>query len=255
MPIRTALLTTASLLAAALATPLLAQPIARAAFASDEAAARHKAAFVAAVHKVGFRRPADYYYYKNRIDVTQEAALRRAGLDLREMERTIRIDGPGSPQESSLFADVVVRGTVLGLVTDSSRSVCYHSAYRVRVAETWQGKATDTVTVRLFGGPLGSLGNVTIAEAPRIEVGEEAILHLSYVDLAEYEEARKQGLSSCTNNAAPGDFGLLLASPVRGEEVLDHYGQHPIAKLADLRRNLQRIAAILDKEHFYQKAF
>lgn len=235
---------------------LHAQPTtARAAFASDEAAARHKADFVAAVRKAGVRRPADNYYYKYRIDVTQEAALLRAGLDLRELERSIRIDGPGGYEESSLFADLVVRGTVLSLVTDSSRRVCYHSRYRVRVAETWQGRPADTVTVRLYSGPLGSLGNVTFAEAPRIEVGEEAILHLGYVDFTEDEEAKKSALSICANNAAPGDFGLLLASPVRGEWVLDHYGQRQLVKLADLRRNLQRIAAILDKEHFYQKAF
>ena len=42
---------------------------------------------------------------------------------------------------------------------------------------------------------------------------------------------------------------------MRGEWVLDHYGQRPLAKLADLRRNLRRIAEILDKEHFYQKEF
>ena len=232
-----------------------AQLSARAAFASDEAAARHKAAFVAAVRMAGLQRPAENYYYKYRIDVTQEAALRQAGLDLREMEQRIRIDGPGGFKESSLFADLVVRGTVLSLVTDSSRGVCYHSRYRVRVAETWQGKATDTVTVQLYSGPVGDLGNVTIAEAPRIEVGEEAILHLGYVDFAEDEEAKKRGLSLCANNVAPGDFGLLLASPVRGEWVLDHYGQRPLAKLADLRRDLRRIAAILDKEHFYRKAF
>ena len=237
------------------ARPARAQLPARAAFASDEAAAQHKAAFGAAVRKAGFHRPADGYYYEYRIDVTQEAALRRAGLDLRELEQSIRIDGPGGFQESSLFADLVVRGTVLSLVTDSSRQVRYHSAYRVRVAETWQGKASDTVTVRLFSGPLGSFGNIHVAEAPRVEVGEEAILHLNYVNFTADEEAQKMGLSPYANNAVPGDFGLLLASPVRGEWVLDHYGQRPLAKLANLRRNLQRIAAILDKEHFYQKAF
>ena len=236
------------------ARPARAQLPARAAFASDEAAARHQASFAAAVRTAGLRTAAAMYY-KYRIDVTQEEALRRAGFDLREMERTIRIDGPGGFQESSLFADLVVRGTVLSLVTDSSRGVRYHSAYRVRVAETWQGKTADTVTVRLHSGPLGSYGNIHIAESPRIEVGEEAILHLSYVDFTEDEQAQKQGLYPSANNAAPGDFGLLLASPVRGEWVLDHYGQRPLAKLADLRRDLQRIAAILDKEHFYQKAF
>ena len=237
------------------ARPACAQLPARAAFTSDEAAARHQAAFVAAVRMAGLRRPAENYYYKYRIDVTKEAALRRAGLDLREMERRIRIDGPGGFQESSLLADLVVRGTVLSLVTDSSRGVCYHSRYRVRVAETWQGRPADTVTVRVYSGPLGTLGNVTIAESPHIEVGEEAILHLLYVDFTEDEEAKKRGLSFCANNAAPGDFGLLLASPIRGEWVLDHYGQRPLAKLADLRRDLRRIAAILDKEHFHQKAF
>ena len=234
--------------------PARAQLPARPAFASDEAAARHQAAFAAAVRAAGLRTPAAMFY-KHRIDVTKEAELRRAGFDLREMERHIRIDGPGDFQESSLFADLVVRGTVLNLITDSSRRVCNHSAYRVRVAETWQGKAADTVTVRLFNGPLGSSGNIGIAESPRIEVGEEAILHLRYVDFAAHEEAKKMGLSMCDNNAAPGDFGLLLASPIRGEWVLDHYGQRPLAKLADLRRNLQRIAGILDKEHFYQKTF
>ncbi|MBO2012053.1 hypothetical protein [Hymenobacter negativus] len=236
------------------ARPVCAQLPARAAFASDEAAARHRTAFAAVVRKAGFRFPAAMFY-KYRIDVTKEAALRRAGCDLRELDRRIRIDGPGGFQESSLFADLVVHGTVLSLVPDSSRSACYHSAYRVRVAETWQGRPADTLTVRLFSGPLGNSGNITFAEAPRIEVGEEAILHLRYVDFSENEEAKKLGLSLCTNNAAPGDCGLLLASPVRGEWVLDHYGQRPLAPLADLRRDLQRIAALLDKEHFYQKEF
>ncbi|MCI1187748.1 hypothetical protein MON38_09975 [Hymenobacter sp. DH14] len=235
------------------ARPAGAQLPARAAFASDEAMARHQAAFAAVVRKAGLRTPAATYY-KYRIDVTKEDALRRAGFDLRAMDGRIRIDGPGSFQESSLFADVVVRGTVLSLVTDSSRGVCYHSAYRVRVAETWQGKANTIVTVRLFSGPSGN-SNVNVSESPKLQVGEDAILHLRYVDFTEDEEAKKRGLVLCANNAVPGDFGLLLASTVRGDEVLDHYGQRPLAKLTDLRRQLQRIAAILDKEHFYQKAF
>ncbi|WP_460504178.1 hypothetical protein, partial [Hymenobacter agri] len=227
---------------------------ARAAFASAEAAARHRAAFEAVVRRAGFRFPAAMFY-KYRIDVTKEEGLRQAGFDLRELDRRIRIDGPGGFQESAVFADVVVRGTVLSLVTDSSRNACFHSAYRVRVAETWQGQAAGIVTVRLYGGPVGNAGIIRIAEAPHIEVGEEAILHLRYVDFAADEDARKQGLSLCTNNAAPGDFGLLLASPVQGEWVLDHYGQRPLAKLSDLRRQLQRLAEVLDKEHFYQKTF
>ena len=47
----------------------------------------------------------------------------------------------------------------------------------------------------------------------------------------------------------------MLASPVQGEGVLSGYDQRTVTPLADLRRNLQRIAAILDKEHFYQKVF
>ncbi len=246
----------ALLLGALLAVqPARAQLPARAAFASDEAAARHRAAFVAAVRAAGLRRPAENYYYKYRIDVTREAALRRVGLDLREMERNIRIDGAPGYQEASLFADLVVRGKVLSLVTDSSRRVCYHSRYRVRVAETWQGRPADTVTVRLVTGPIGDTPGFTFSGAPHLEVGEEAILHLSYVDFAAHEEAQKMGSYFGANNAAPGDFQVLLASPVQGEQVLSGHDQRTLNPLADLRRDLQRIAAILDKEHFYQKAF
>ncbi|GAA4033759.1 hypothetical protein GCM10022409_17580 [Hymenobacter glaciei] len=233
--------------------PASAQLAPRAAFASDEAAARHKAAFVAVVNKAGFKRPADGYYYKNRIDVTKEAALRRVGIDLRAMERSLRIDGAAPYEESSLFADLVVRGTVLSLVTDSSRGVCYHSRYQIRVTETWQGRPADTVTVRLVTGPIGESLGITYSGAPRIQVGEDVILHLNYVDFAAYEENRKFG--GCANNAAPGDFMVMLASPVQGKGVLSGYDQRTVTSLADLRRDLQRFAAILDKEHFYQKEF
>ncbi|MDO7848286.1 hypothetical protein Q5H92_18105 [Hymenobacter sp. M29] len=247
---------TASFLYCASTALLLAQPTtARAAFASDVAAARHKAAFAAAVRKAGFKRPADGYYYQSRIDVTKEAALRRAGIDLRAMERSIRIDGAAPYEESSLFADQVVRGTVLRLVTDSSRGVSYHSRYTIRVAETWQGRPADTVVVRLITGPIGDGLGITYAGAPRIQVGEDVILHLRYVDFSVDEEAKKLGSPLSANNAAPGDFLLMLASPVQGEKVLSGYDQRTLTPLADLRRNLQRIAAILDKEHFYQKEF
>lgn len=237
-----------------LGLPLLAQPAARAAFVSNEASALHKARFAAAVRRAGFRIPADQYY-KHRIDVTQEAALRRAGLDLRELERNLRIDGPGGHLEMSLYADLVVRGTVIGLVTDSSRRVCYHSRYQVRVAETWQGQPADTIMVRLATGPLGDTNGFTFSGAPRLALGEDVILHLNYVDFAAHEEAKKLGISTCANNADPDDFQPSLATPVQGEWVLSSLDQRPEAKLVDLRRNLQRIAAILDKEHFYQKEF
>ena len=235
------------------AWPALAQRPAQAAFATAEAAVRHQAAFAAAVHKAGFKRPVDGYYYKYRIDVTKEADLRRTGIDLRAMERSIRIDGAAPYEESSLFADLVVRGTVLSLVTDSSRGVCYHSYYKIRVAETWQGRPADTVAVRLVTGPVGDTPGFTFCEAPHLAVGQEFILHLTYVDFAAHEEARK--FASCANNATSGDFMVMLASPVLGEGVLSTSGQRTITALADLRRNLQAIAAILDKEHFYQKEF
>ena len=237
------------------ARPALAQQPAKAAFATAEAAARHQAAFAAAVRKAGFKRPADGYYYKYRIDVTKEADLRRAGIDLRAMERSIRIDGAAPYEESSLFADLVVRGTVLSLVTDSSRGVCYHSYYKIKVAETWQGRPADTVAVRLVTGPIGDTPGFTFNGAPHLAVGQEFVLHLTYVDFAAHEEAQKRGFASCTNNAAPADFMVVLASPVLGEGVLSTTGQRTITALADLRRSLQAIAAVLDKEHFYQKAF
>ena len=236
------------------AGPTHAQLSARAAFASDEAAARHQAAFAAAVRAAGMARPVEYYY-RYRIDVTQLASLRRAGLDLRRLERGIRIDGPAPYEESSLFADLVVRGTVLSLATDTSRRVCFHSRYRVRVAETWQGRPADTVTVQLATGPIGNTLGFTFSGAPQLAVGQELILHLTYFDFAAHEEARKLGFANCTNNAAPGDFQVLLASSVQGEQVLSGHDLRTVTSLADLRRKLQRIAAILDKEHFYQKAF
>ncbi|UOQ97525.1 hypothetical protein MUN81_20120 [Hymenobacter sp. 5317J-9] len=236
------------------ARPARAQQPARAAFGSDEAAARHKAAFAAAVHKAGLQRPADGYY-KARIDVTKEAEFRRVGINLRELERRIRIDGPAPYEESSLFADQVVHGTVLSLVTDSSRSVCYHSYYKIRVAETWQGRPAETVAVRLITGPIGNTLGITFSGAPRLAVGQELILHLRYVDFTVDEETQKLGSPFGTNNATPGDFLVMLASPVRGDGVLSGYDQRTITPLADLRRNLKAIAAILDKEHFYQKAF
>ena len=237
------------------ARPARAQLPARAAFASNEAAARHRAAFAAVVRKAGFKRPAEGYYYKYRIDVTKEADLRRAGLDLRELERHIRIDGAAPYEESSLFADLVVRGTVLSLVTDSSRGVCYHAYYQIRVAETWQGRPANTVAVRLVTGPIGDTPGITFSGAPHLVVGQEFILHLRYVDFTVDEETQKLGSPFGINNATLGDFLLMLASPVQGEGVLSSHDQRTVTPLADLRRNLRRIAAILDKEHFYQKEF
>jgi hypothetical protein len=149
----------------------------------------------------------------------------------------------------------VVRGTVLSLVTDSSRGVCYHSCYKVRVAETWQGVPAATVTVRLATGPIGDTPGITFSGAPHLAVGQEYILHLRYVDFTVDEETKKLGSPFGINNATPGDLLLMLASPIRGDEVLSSHDQRTVTPLADLRRSLQRIGAILDKEHFYQKTF
>ena len=229
--------------------PLQAQPSAATPFASEAEAARYKAAFVAAARAAGYASRPEFFY-RNRLDITKTKALRHIGVDMLAMDRSILVDGPPDYPTAALYSDVVVHGTVVAQAGDTSRAVYYHSAFRVRVTEAWQGHPTaDTVEVQLRSGPLGTF-HLYESMAPELEVGQEVVLFLSPVDFAGFAEAEKQGLAPYRNNAAPGSFDLVKAIKVKAGRV---FGGK--IKLARARRYSKRIAAILDKEHFYQKAF
>ena len=192
------------------------------------------------------------FFYRNRLDVTKTRKLRRAGVDMLLMDRQILIDGSYPYKEQTLYADVVVRGRVTAEVTDSSHRVYFHTTFKVKVEEVWQGRlAADTITVQQMAGPVGRF-RMHIAEGSELHLGEEVILYLSPVDFAAFAEAEKQGLSGGANNAVPGDFYSSKAIPVQKGRIA--YGRAKI-ELAQARRQVKRIAAILDKGHFYQKFF
>ena len=243
------LLVAAGLTLAVRETPLLAQTAPVGPFRTEAEAARHQAAFLVAARQAGYTlRPA--FFYRNRLDVTKTKALRRVGVDMLAMDRSFLIDGPPDFPTAPLYSDLAVHGTIIRAPADSSRTAYYHAAFTVRVREVWQGlPAADTVVVRLRSGPLGT-GHLSESMAPELELGQEVVLFLSPIDFAGFAEAEKQGLTTYRNNAAPGSFDLVKAINVKDGRV---FGGK--IKLARARKYTQRIAAILDKAHFYQKAF
>lgn len=249
MSIKIRLLLAAGLLLAAPETLLRAQTTPVGPFRTEAEAARHQAGFLAAARQAGYTlRPE--FFYRNHLDISKTKALRHVGIDMLALDRQMLIDGYPDFPTAPLYADVAVHGTIIRATGDSSRTVYFHSAYTVRVHEAWQGHpAADTVVLRLRSGPLGSL-RLHSSEEPELAQGQEVVLFLSPVDFVGFAEAEKQGLSPGKNNAVPGDFNLVKAIPVREGRV---FGGK--IKLARARRYSQRIVAILDKEHFYQKAF
>ena len=242
------LLATALLITTA-ENPLWAQAVAPAPFPTAAEAARHRAGFLVAAQEAGYTLRPDFFY-RNRLDITKTKALQHVGIDMLGMDRQILIDGAPDFPAAPLYSDVAVHGTIIRVIGDSSRADYFHSAYTVRVREAWQGHpAADTVVVRLRSGPVGAM-ELHSSDEPELTQGQEVVLFLVPVDFGGFAEAEKQGLSPGRNNAAPGDFNLVKAIPVKHGRVFN--GK---IKLARARRYSQRTAAILDKEHFYQKAF
>ena len=251
MFISSRLLLFAALLLATPATSLLAQTVPVGPFRSKAEAARHQAVFLAAAQKQGYTaRPT--FFYRNRLDVTKTKALRRVGVDMLQMDRSILIDGSYGYREQTLFADWVVRGIVTEETGDSSRRVCFHTTYKVKITEVWQGRlSAETVTVKTVNGPLGTV-RVHVSESPELHRGQEVVLYLNRFDLAGFAEAEKQGMSMCANNATAEDFQVSKAMQVQPNGYIAGTAG---LQVADVRRAVQAIAGILDKEHFYQKEF
>ncbi|MBJ6110503.1 hypothetical protein JAO73_15880 [Hymenobacter sp. BT523] len=248
---QTCLLLAACLTAAATHVALRAQTAPVGPFRTEAEAARHQAGFLAAAQKQGYTsRPT--FFYRNRLDVTKTKALRREGVDLLQMDRRILIDGSYGYREQTLFADWVVRGVVTEEVGDSSHRACFHTTYKIKVMEVWQGQLSSaTISVKTANGPVGTL-RLHVAESPDFHQGQEVVLYLNRFDLAGFAEAEKQGLSSCASNATAEDFQASKALQVLSDgTVAGHTG----LSVADMRAAVQTIGALLDKEHFYQKAF
>ena len=251
MLLKTCLVPAACLLAAALPTPLRAQAAPVGPFRTEAEAVRHQAGFLAAAQRQGYTlRPG--YFYRNRLDVTKTRALRRVGVELLKMDRSILIDGSYGYREETLFADWVVRGVVTEETGDSSRRVCFHTTYQVKVTEVWQGRpGTETITVKIANGPVGTF-RMHVAESPEFRQGQEVVLYLNRFDLAGFAEAEKQGLTGCANNATADDFQVSKALVVLPNGTVAGHAGLPVA---EVRAAVQAIGAILDKEHFYQKEF
>lgn len=251
MPIKNCLLMAAGLTLTTLAPPLRAQTVPVGPFRTEAEAVRHQAAFMAAARKQGYTlRPA--YFYRNRLDVTKTRALRRVGVDMLKMDRSFLIDGSYGYREEALFADWVVRGVVTEETGDSSRRVCFHTTYKVKVTEVWQGQLnTGMVTVKTMNGPIGTY-RMHVAESPEFHQGQEVVLYLTRFDLAGFAEAAKQGITNCASNATPDDFQVSKVLVVQPNGTIAGHAGLPVA---EVRAAVQTISAILDKEHFYQKAF
>ena len=249
MLIKIRLLGSTGLTVPTLDTPLLAQTAPAGPFRTEVEAVRHQAAFMVAAKQAGYTlRPA--FFYRNRLDVTKTKALRRVGVDMLAMDRSFLIDGPPDFPTAPLYSDLAVHGTVIRATGDSSRAVFYHSSFTVRVSEVWQGQSfADTVVVRLRSGPVGTM-QLYSAMDPELAQGQEVVLFLSPIDSAGVVEDEKQGLFYQKKNTAPGDFALVKAIGVKNGRVFG--GKVPLARA---RKYSQRIAAILDKAHFYQKVF
>jgi hypothetical protein len=250
MSTKACLLWATGLMVAAFETSL-AQTVPVGPFRTEAEAVRHQAGFLVAARKQGYTlRPT--FFYRNRLDVTKTKALRRVGVDMQNMDRSFLIDGSYGYREETLFADWVVRGIVTEEIGDSSRRVCFHTTYAVKITEVWQGQLTArTVTVKTANGPVGTY-QMHVAESPEFHEGQEVVLYLNRFDLAGVADAEKQGLSMCTNNATAEDFQVSKALQVLPNGTVAGHAGLPVA---EVRTAVQAISAILDKEHFYQKEF
>jgi hypothetical protein len=251
MMIKPCLLLAYALLLASSETPLLAQTVPVGPFRTEAEAARHQANFMVAAEKAGYTsRPG--FFYRNRLDVTQTKALRRLGVDMQEMDHRFLIDGSYGYREQTLFADWVVRGNVTEETGDSSRRVCFHTTYTVRVTEVWQGQlAAKTVQLKTANGPVGTF-RMHVAESPEFHRGQEVVLYLNRFDLAGFAEAEKQGLTNCIDNVTADDFQVSKVLQVLPNGTIAGHAGLPVA---EVRTAVQAIGAVLDKEHFYQKEF
>ncbi|OON67705.1 hypothetical protein [Hymenobacter sp. CRA2] len=223
--------------------------------AADTATTAHQRGFIAAARAAGFSSmPRINFFYEYRADITQVEQLRRAGLDLRAMEKTLQIDGPEPYQAGVLYTDAVVLGTVVSAQPDARREVCYHSGFRVRVEETWQGppRPADTIMVRQASGPMGE-SRVIVGQEELLQVGQRVILYLHLIDGPALRRAQAAGMWPYTTNFAPDDYRVLSAYPVADGYARMHYDS-PLP-YHEARRQIQRLIAILDKDHFYQKDF
>jgi hypothetical protein len=208
-----------------------------------------KNAFARRVKEQGFiRDPAWYYRYK--IDVTKAKALYKEGVDLAVLDKRV---GPGTYRENLLYTATVVRGSVIRQRYDERKEVYYHSMYYIKVDETLAGQVTATVlTVCLRSGKLGAVTLRSLDE-PKLSVGEQVVLYLNPVDLAELAEAKAQGLWNYENNAQASDFNLVEKYSVKEGYVFDTSGR--VDRTGTVSANIRRISALLDKANFSQKSF
>ncbi|OGX82643.1 hypothetical protein BEN47_04525 [Hymenobacter lapidarius] len=181
---------------------MLAQTATVGPFGTETEAARHQAGFLAAARAAGYTQRPEFLY-RYRLDITKTKQLRRAGVDLRQEERQILIDGTPDYPAAALYADLVVHGTVVKQTGDSSRAVFYHSAFEVQVTDTWQGPAaTNPVVARLRSGPSEGF-YLNVSMGPELKLCQEVVVFLAPIDFAGYAEAEQQGLAMQRNNAAP----------------------------------------------------
>jgi hypothetical protein len=216
---------------------------------APEQAANHKAAFARKVKALQLvRDPAWYYRYK--VDVTKADALYKEGIDLAVLDKRT---GPGTYRENLLYTAVVVRGSVISQRSDERQQVYYHSKYEIKVDEVLAGQVTSTVlTVCLRSGKVGD-STLRSRDEPTLSVGEQVLLYLNPIDLAELAEAKAQGLWKYENNAQASDFNLAEKYSVRKGYVFDASGR--IDRTGTVSTNIRRIAAVLDKESFSQRSF
>jgi hypothetical protein len=217
--------------------------------ASLEQVASHKAAFARKVKALQLvRDPAWYYRYK--VDVTKAQALYKEGVDLAVLDKRM---GPGTYRENLLYTATVVRGSVISQRSDERKEVYYHSMYDIKVAEVLAGQVTSTVlTVCLRSGKVGD-AVLRSRQEPTLSVGEQVVLYLNPVDLAELAEAKAQGLWNYENNAQASDFNLVEKYFVKEGYVFDADGR--VDRTGTVSTNIRRITALLDKANFNQKSF
>jgi len=208
-----------------------------------------KNAFVRRVKAQGLLRdPA--WYYRCKIDVTKAKALYKEGVDLAVLDKRV---GPGTYRENLLYAATVVRGSVSRQRYDERKEVYYHSMYDIKVDEVLAGQVkTSVLTVCLRSGKLGDVTLRSLDE-PKLSVGEQVILYLNPVDLAELAEAKAQGLWNYEDNAQASDFNLVEKYSVKEGYVFNAEGR--IDRTGTVNTNIRRISALLDKANFSQKSF
>lgn len=221
-------------------------------FATEQESVQHKERFAQSYKKTGLNRPAASYY-KYRVNATKVNELKAVGIDLKKIDKLVGEINDFKVQ--MLYADQIIKGTIVGKEYDSRENVAFHTTYKVRIDEFIDGSITSKfMNLKQFSGPSGK-NFVRSSAEPEYFLGEEVILYLNNVDFEDVNETRASlGLGKEIQNASADDFTSLFKISIKNDYAFDAEN-HRIDKVDVVKSDIKKISKVLDKKSFYITSF